>query len=80
MNDASFVSPFPAVPASLSTIDVQGSLIPIANQGYIDAIASNIVNNPPNGGTFNASSMGIVINPGSDLELLQNVYGWNVIV
>lgn len=81
MNNGSFVSPFPALPPSLAQFDVGGSQLPIANQAYIDAIATNIVNNnPPLGGIFNASNMGIVIVPFSPLNILQTSYSWTVIV
>jgi hypothetical protein len=79
MKNASFVSPFPALPPSFTIIDIGGSNFPFNSQAYVEAIATNIVtNNPPMGGTFNAGNMGIPLS--GNIQVLQTTYGWNVLV
>ena len=81
MYSTSFVNPFPLVPSSISTINIDKSSSTgvINNQAYIEAIATNIVNNGPiESGTLNATLMGLAIPPGSNLETLVNTYLWTI--
>jgi hypothetical protein len=81
MYSTSFVNPFPLVPSSISTINIDKSSSTgvINNQAYIEAIATNIVNNGPiESGTLNATAMGLAIPPGSNLETLVNTYLWTI--
>jgi hypothetical protein len=82
MKSTLFVSPFPLLPLSISTIDIANGSVTgvINNQLYIEAIAQNIIDNGPiTGGTFNASNMGILLQ-GSLASLDVSPYDWGVIV